>query len=36
MSENFESQAPEGQILIYQDGGLNLRVRLEGQTVWLS
>ena len=28
--------APNGQILIYQDGGLNLQVRLDGQTVWLS
>ena len=26
---------PNGQILIYQDGGLNLQVRLDGQTVWL-
>ena len=25
-----------GQILIYQDAGLNLQVRLDGQTVWLS
>jgi hypothetical protein len=29
--------SPEtGQILIYQDGGLNLQVRLEGQSVWLT
>ena len=27
---------PEGQLLIYQDGGLNVQVRLDGQTVWLS
>ena len=27
---------PNGQILIYQDGGLNLQVRLDGQTAWLS
>ncbi|MFT3883150.1 MAG: virulence RhuM family protein [Gemmatales bacterium] len=27
---------PEGQVLIYQDGGKNLRVRLDGQTVWLT
>ena len=27
---------PEGQILIYNDGGLNLQVRLDGQTVWLT
>lgn len=25
-----------GQLLIYQDGGLNLQVRLDGQTVWLT
>jgi hypothetical protein len=25
-----------GQVLIYQDAGLNLQVRLDGQTVWLS
>src|SRR5271166_4960956 len=25
-----------GQILIYQDAGLNLQVRLDGQTVWLT
>jgi len=29
-------QAPGGQILIYQDGGLNLQVRLAGETVWLT
>jgi len=27
---------PSGQILIYQDGSLNLRVRLDGQNAWLS
>lgn len=27
---------PEGQFLIYTDGSLNLRVRLEGQTAWLT
>jgi len=26
---------PEGQILIYRDGALNLQVRIEGRTVWL-
>jgi len=26
----------EGQVLIYQDGALNLQVRLDGQTVWLT
>jgi len=25
-----------GQLLIYQDGSLNLQVRLDGQTVWLT
>jgi hypothetical protein len=34
--ENLDPQAPAGQILIYQDGGLNLQVRLDGQTVWLT
>lgn len=28
-------RAPEGQILIYRDGALNLQVRLDGQTAWL-
>jgi hypothetical protein len=27
---------PQGQLLIYQDGGLNLQVRLDGNTVWLT
>ena len=27
---------PQGQLLIYNDGGLNLQVRLDGQTVWLT
>ena len=31
-----EEQPPEGQLLIYQDGGTNLQVRLDGQTVWLT
>ena len=26
---------PAGQLLIYQDGGIRLQVRLDGQTVWL-
>jgi len=29
------STEPAGQILIYQDGSLNLQVRLDGETVWL-
>lgn len=28
--------APGGQLLIYHDGALNLQVRLDGQTVWLT
>ncbi len=28
--------SPEGQVLIYRDGALNLQVRLDGQTVWLT
>jgi hypothetical protein len=31
-----EDTSPEGQLLIYSDGGLNLQVRLDGQTVWLT
>ena len=27
---------PAGQLLIYRDGALNLQVRLDGQTVWLT
>jgi len=27
---------PGGQMLIYRDGSLNLQVRLDGQTVWLT
>lgn len=27
---------PSGQVLIYSDGGLNLQVRLDGRTAWLS
>jgi hypothetical protein len=30
------SESSPGQILIYTDAGLNLQVRLDGQTVWLS
>ncbi len=34
---NNDNNLPEksGQLLIYQDGGLNLQVRLDGRTVWL-
>ena len=31
-----ENQPPGGQMLIYQDGGLKLQVRLDGKTVWLT
>jgi hypothetical protein len=34
--ENLTPQPPAGQILIYEDGGLDLQVRLDGQTVWLT
>jgi hypothetical protein len=27
---------PGGQVLIYRDGALDLQVRLDGQTVWLT
>jgi len=29
-------QPPGGNVLIYRDGGVDLKVRLDGQTVWLS
>lgn len=31
-----EPVPPGGQVLIYRDGALNLQVRLDGQTVWLT
>jgi hypothetical protein len=31
-----DESTPKGQLLIYSDGGLNLQVRLDGQTVWLT
>lgn len=31
-----DERPPQGQLLIYSDAGLNLQVRLDGQTVWLS
>ena len=30
------ADALRGQLLIYRDGSLNLQVRLDGQTVWLT
>lgn len=32
---NAPDLVPQGQVLIYQEGGARLRVRLEGRTVWL-
>lgn len=35
--QNLPSPLPRaGQMLIYRDGSLNLQVRLDGQTVWLT
>jgi len=35
--ENLPVPLPSGgQVLIYRDGALNLQVRLDGQTVWLT
>ena len=31
-----DEPTPPGQLLIYNDGGLKLQVRLDGQTVWLT
>ncbi|WP_309626071.1 RhuM family protein, partial [Methylibium sp.] len=36
MPGKTEPPAPEGQILIYQDGVTRLQVRLDGRTVWLT
>jgi hypothetical protein len=33
---NPESHPQSGQLLIYEDGGLKLQVRLDGQTAWLT
>ena len=30
------SEPVSGQVLIYRDGALNLQVRLDGETVWLT
>ena len=35
MASERPEEPPQGQLLIYQDGSLNLQVRLDGQTVWL-
>ena len=34
-NENTNLPERTGQLLIYQDGGLNLQVRLDGRTAWL-
>jgi hypothetical protein len=31
-----DSHLAIGQVLLYRDGALNLQVRLDGQTVWLT
>ncbi len=36
MANEIVPQPTSGRILIYQDGGLKLRVRLAGRTVWLT
>lgn len=37
LKANLPAQFPHGgQLLIYRDGALNLQVRLDGQTVWLT
>lgn len=35
MTGELPQDPPQGQLLIYQDGSLNLQVRLDCQTVWL-
>ena len=34
--ETADLQLAAGQILIYRDGAVNLQVRLDGETVWLT
>ncbi|HEV56895.1 MAG TPA: winged helix-turn-helix transcriptional regulator [Phycisphaerales bacterium] len=36
MANEIVPRPPEGQLLIYQDGGLQVQVRIDGQTVWLT
>ena len=36
MSESHAPVPAGGQMLIYRDGALNLQVRLDGETVWLT
>lgn len=35
MADDMAPIPPEGKLLIYTDGGQSLRVRLDGQTVWM-
>ena len=35
MADKSDKSPPEGQLLIYNDGGMRLQVRLDGRTVWL-
>ncbi len=36
-NENVPASVPPGgQVLMYRDGALNLQVRLDGRTVWLT
>jgi len=36
VSDDANLSVPKGQFLIYNDGGTQLQVRLEGKTVWLT
>jgi len=36
MANEIVPNPPEGQLLIYQDGALQVQVRIDGQTVWLT
>jgi len=36
MAEELVPVPPDGQLLIYDAGGLNVKVRLDGRTVWLT
>ena len=36
MANEIIPNPPEGQLLIYQDGALQMQVRIDGQTVWLT
>ncbi|MCB2213263.1 virulence RhuM family protein [bacterium] len=35
MADKSDKPPPDGQLLIYRDGGQRLQVRLDGSTVWL-